>query len=510
MTIRVVQEGGDGVAVAIEGNTTLGQLLFLSKQVEGQPLCAGAGRCGRCRVRITPAPVPGIEEREIFSESDLRAGWRLACRHQPIPGQEVFIPQTAVTHVEILPRIKNPFGLAIDLGTTTIKWSVMKEKDRVAQGSLPNPQLGAGSDIMARLAFAQASTSNAERLQGSICQWLESVISQTGKPDGLVVAGNSAMTALLLGLDFKGLATSPYHFDFSGGQDVKLPGRLPQAYIPPMIGPFIGGDISAGLCALTQAGTENFNAPSLLCDMGTNGEFVLTAGGHWWGTSVALGPALEGVGLSCGAPAGLNVITSFHIGPRGLIPAPAGVDSYTGIAGTGVLSLISLLMKLGLLDGHGRFQSGQTPLARRVSEGLREQHGVYRLELANDLFLTARDIEEVLKVKAAFNVGVASLLKEAAIDPNQLGTVFLAGALGEHVAVDDLLALGFFPPQLKERIRPVGNTALRGAEMLLFNHQARQWVKDLAQQVTVIDLASQPLFQEMFIQSMRFGHVGSK
>ena len=43
--------------------------------------CGGAGTCGKCRVQIIEGSAPAsAAEKKIFSEEEIRSGWRLACR----------------------------------------------------------------------------------------------------------------------------------------------------------------------------------------------------------------------------------------------------------------------------------------------------------------------------------------------------------------------------------------------------------------------------------------------
>ena len=49
---------------------------------------------------------------------------------------------------------------------------------------------------------------------------------------------------------------------------------LPPARIPPLLAPFVGADISAGMAAIAF-GPDPPRYPYLLADLGTNGEFAL-------------------------------------------------------------------------------------------------------------------------------------------------------------------------------------------------------------------------------------------
>ncbi|MFP4516331.1 MAG: ASKHA domain-containing protein, partial [Desulfovibrionales bacterium] len=121
--------------------------------------------------------------------------------------------------------------------------------------------------------------------------------------------------------------------------------------------------------------------------------------------------------------------------------------------------------------------------------------------------LDGKDVEEVLKVKAAFNLGVSKLLQEAGLSLVEVKRIVLAGALGEHISIDDLTTLGFLPVSAGNRTVTSGNTALGGAGRLLNNIRARRRTKEIAERIQVLDLAAAPDFQASYIERMRFGFV---
>ena len=106
--------------------------------------CGGAGRCGKCRVRIvdsgkTEGSPPDELERQLISAEDSGREFRLACRMKiesdmtvEIPDSSRFIPEVVAKPAtqqlldEALAARGNSqstlkgYGLAVDLGTTTI------------------------------------------------------------------------------------------------------------------------------------------------------------------------------------------------------------------------------------------------------------------------------------------------------------------------------------------------------------------------------------------------------
>ncbi|MEW5774771.1 MAG: ASKHA domain-containing protein [Thermodesulfobacteriota bacterium] len=491
---------------------TAAQAAYLSGLFPAPALCSGLGRCGRCRVRfLSPAPAPGAEDTVLLDPAELEQGWRLGCRHPAAPGAQIEIPAAPRAPEAAAPRPDRALALACDLGTTSLKWAALDSAGQVAaEGWELNPQLGAGAEVMSRLAHA-ATPGGARQLRTLVLDALRRACAGLpGRAESLAVAGNPAMTLLLLGLPSSGLAAAPYRLDYRGGRMEALAPDLPEAYILPLLAPFVGGDVSAGLASLAL-GRDAPAPPWVLADLGTNGEFALVLpDGRLLLASVPLGPALEGVGMRFGRLAEPGAVCAFLLTPQGLAPLrlPGGPE-VPGITGAGYLSLLARLRSLGVLDPGGRFAAGDTPLARRVAAGLGPRAGEPCLDLPGGMHLPARDVEELLKVKAAFDLALSRLLAEAGLDARDLSAVCLAGALGRHAAPADLEDLGFLPPGLGGRVRAVGNTSLAGASLVLADPAARAWVEGLPDRCRVLDLAADPGFQAAYLARMRFVHVGA-
>ena len=490
---------------------SLAQIIFTSGIVPAPPLCSGLGQCGKCRVRfVEDAPLPVGPDTLILKEQDIDAGWRLACRHQPEDGMVIEVPKTTQSrHCHIGESDHKSLHMAVDLGTTSLHWSILDGSKKVAHGSEPNPQMGAGSEVMSRLSFA-ATESGREVLQELVIERLAKIIAECtensfGTVESMSIAGNPAMTYLLLGLDTSGLATAPYSLTYEGGT-VETLGNLPPAYIAPLAAPFVGGDLTAGLVAILETKPEY---PFVLADMGTNGEFILALSpDNYLVTSVALGPALEGVGLHYGATADTGVITSFTLSPHGLVPKVMGAKYGDGISGTGYLSLIHALRKINFISSDGLFnETQQAGLGKRLQERLEVRHGILHLALPDSMYLSAEDIEEFLKVKAAFTFAFTRILETADISASQIQKIYLAGALGEHAEVHDLEGLGFIPAGMGSRVETVNNTSLQGAERLLIDPSLRSMAESLTANCEAVDLTADPDFTQTFMRHMRFTFI---
>ncbi|WP_158269650.1 ASKHA domain-containing protein [Desulfonatronum sp. SC1] len=524
---------------------TLAQALFLEGLWPTKPFCSGLGRCGHCLVYVVGDSEPSTDERATLSPEVLEQGGRLACRRHAVGGLKVRLPfafpgiaaESAGAFesngIALARSVSGSLALAVDLGTTSLHWQLLDDKGVLVQGRELNPQLAAGSEVMSRLGFALAAPDNARMLRDVVSRRLRELTMALPAPvDRICVAGNTVMTALLLEWPLRGLAVAPYQRPHPGGFWTRLPFQeTPQeayvddgrTYIPPQPAPFIGGDLSAGLTALHFTAASPPAYPFLLADLGTNGEFILALGPErYLAASVPMGPALEGIGMSCGSAALPGVWVDVAVTPFGLQPRPLE-DSGTGntehvnvplpkpnrqrISGTGYLALLAGLLRLGLLDRTGGFAPGDSPLARQVGLGLADRDGERRFLLGPDVYLTGRDVEEMLKVKAAFNLAFSRLLAEGGIQPEALRAVYLAGALGEHADLSALEELGFVPPGYRRRIHPVGNSSLTGAALLINSPEARDWIERIAPMITTLNIGQEPDFFSHYTQRLVFRHV---
>jgi len=519
--IRVTTHDGTRLSLAPKADLTLAQRIFLAGLWDGVPLCAGLGKCGLCRVRYVEAPPPpNNEDRKRLGSAAVDDGWRLSCL-RPARPCVIELPEpkrsAAATRQTGGPGTGD-VTLAVDLGTTSVHWASWAQGQIVARGQGLNPQMGLGSEVMSRLGFA-SRPGGAEILRTLMVDRLRAIAREAEALSAvtrLCVAGNSAMTYLLLGLPVGGLSRAPYHLDYTGGDERMLAPDLPPARIPPLLAPFVGADISAGMAAIAFGPTPP-RYPYLLADLGTNGEFALALSPEeYLLASVPMGPALEGVGLRHGRTAGPGAVRAFALTPMGLkaghIDRPPLPGEDAGITGVGYLSLAATLLRAGVLDETGRFVVPATPLGRRVAAGLtmagrQEAQGEAVLPLGGGLALPASDVEELVKVKAAFNLALSRLLAESGLPAGALAAVYLAGAMGEHVDARDLATLGFLPDVLTGRLTRAGNTSLAGAALLLDSPAAWDWVRALPARCRALDLASDPRFGALYVERMVLRHV---
>jgi len=391
------------------------------------------------------------------------------------------------------------FGLAIDVGTTTLVMELVDvESGKVLDlEAALNSQSARGADVISRITYALADKKNTQELRGLALETLNQMIRRLLVRNRIpaasvyetVVSGNTAMNHLLLGVPLDTLARAPYHAVFSclpalEAKDVGL-GIYPRGkvYVAPNIKSFVGGDISSGLLA---SGLADRSGNYLFIDLGTNGEIVLKTGEGLMATSTAAGPAFEGMNISCGLPAlpgavykaeDTGALRVFTIGNRPPL----------GVCGTGLIDLAAVFLERGEIAPGGAIRNTGKTLA-----------------VAADIALTQDDIRQLQLACAAIKSGIQLMLKSADLSIQKLDGIYIAGAFGNYLNVKNTMAIGLLPSVEEGKIVFIGNSSLAGARLLLLAKEERAKVESLVGKIRYLSLASDPEFQDHFIQGLEF------
>jgi len=410
-------------------------------------------------------------------------------------------------------------GAFLDLGTTTVVAGLVDLENGGILGlrTAFNAQRAFGADVLSRLGHALAGPGEAralkDRLQIQACAMLAGLLAEADAGPAnladLVAVGNAAMEHLFLGLDVGGLAVLPFAPVHQSGLLVPaaalgLPAHpAARVYFPPNLAGFVGADTVAGIVATDLLARPG---PSLLVDLGTNGELVLACGEKILACSTAAGPAFEGAGISCGMPAVAGAVNRVEPGGEGLLCATIGGGPPRGLCGSGLIDAVAALRMLGGIDETGRLRpEGAPALAGCFREGpdglavvLAEAEG------GEEIRLTQADIRRLQPAKGAVAAGVRLLCRAAGIAPGDLQEVLLAGAFGLHLRPESAVRIGLLPGIPAARVRAVGNTAAEGARLLLLHAPLRREAESLVGKVEVLELAAEPDFQMVFAGEMMF------
>jgi uncharacterized 2Fe-2S/4Fe-4S cluster protein (DUF4445 family) len=571
--------------------------------------CGGAGKCGKCLVRVTSGDCPPTpHEEQALGAAKIREGYRLACQCRvpktlvvEIPESSLFqsgqkiladhadealrvcpavskrfvtlsppsrddassdderlrkalgdvdmdlsvmraLPQAlrdgsfAVTATLIDQRVVNVeagdhagrcFGVAFDIGTTTLVGTLVNliTGADLAVASMINPQTSFGDDVVSRIKRCREDADGLAQLQKAILKAVNSLIAQVAQKAGIdrrsvcdaVFAGNTTMQEILCGINPMSLGEIPFVPAFRRSLRLRA-GDMgldinPAAAVTvfPQIGGFVGGDTVAGIVATRL---DRGTAPTLLVDVGTNGEIVLAYDGSLVATSVAAGPAFEGARIVNGMRAANGAIEKVVMDGDVQLNVIGNVKP-AGICGTGLIDATAWLLRVGVLDTTGRVLPPDE-LPPGVPEAIRrrivEDRGQFdfvlvdkaRTATGEDIRLYQRDVRELQLANGAIRAGINILLQTEGLKASDLSAVLLAGAFGNFIRRNNARRIGMLPPLETSRIRFVGNTASFGAKRLLLCTEEREYAERVTLKTRHLDLSLSPEFQMEFSSAMIF------
>jgi uncharacterized 2Fe-2S/4Fe-4S cluster protein (DUF4445 family) len=392
------------------------------------------------------------------------------------------------------------FGLAVDVGTTTLVMDLvdLDSGKTIDTEAALNSQVRRGADVISRITYVYGNPGRAAELRDLLLGTLNEMVGRLLEraqvpPDSVhevIISGNTVMSHLLLAVPVDTLATAPYHAVFSRAPVIPAseaglavnPGA--PVYLSPNIMSFVGGDISSGLLASRMAGNDGH---FLFIDLGTNGEIVLKAGRELITTSTAAGPAFEGMNISCGMPALPGAV--FRARANGKIEIwSVGGRPAAGVCGTGLIDIAAIALARGDISSGGAVRNAEK-----------------KVRFTETLSLTQEDIRQLQLACAAVKSGIRIILAQNGLTTADLNGVYIAGAFGSYLNIPNSMALGLLPSIDPKKLVFIGNSSLAGARLLLLSKGEREKVEVLVQQVRYLSLASDPGFQDRFIEALDFG-----
>ncbi len=405
------------------------------------------------------------------------------------------------------------FGLAVDIGTTVVAVELIDfntGKSLAAAGDL-NRQVQYGEDLLTRLHFS--AQGGLGKLHAAVLDTINSLVDKVCAAPGVspyqisafCAAGNTSMTHFLLGLDPSTIRREPYapiltHVPELFAKDIGI-NILPNAacYIFPSVGSFLGGDLIAGALA---AGIDEKDEISLLLDIGTNGEMILGNKDWLLAGAGAAGPALEGGVAECAKRAETGAIDRVKIDPLTFEPSYSVIGDAppAGLCGSGLIDTIAELYLAGLLDSTGRFVLEKKTSRWRTVNGRDTYMLVDGDKKAEGpiVYITEKDIQNVLRTKAAMVAALTILLDSVGLDIGSISRIYTAGSFGIHLSVDSSTAIGLYPKLPAERFVPLGNGSLRGAKEILLDSGKIAGANRIAGKITYLELNIHPAFMGIF------------
>lgn len=432
-----------------------------------------------------------------------------------------------IVRIEPGDTTRRAFGVAIDIGTTTCALQLvdLTRGHVVGTAAEYNGQIARGLDIISRINYAK-QPERREELRRLVLDNLNGLIGDVcaehavaaGEIDNAVIAGNTTMMHLLLGLDPEFIRLEPYtptsnRWPLLRASEVGLKVN-PEAYVTlvPGVGSYVGGDITAGL--LQTALVAESDEVRLFLDIGTNGE-VVVGNGEWLMTCAAsAGPAFEGSGVSCGMRASKGAIERVRIDPatgRAEVKVIGGARP-KGVCGSGMIDLLAELWLAGLLDPSGKLDPTH-PSGLVVPVGESKRNMGYTIvpaeasETGAAIVIDEQDIQNLLRTKAAIYSACALMLGQVGLDFDAVSQVYVAGGFGRFLDLEKSIMIGLLPDLPLERYTYLGNSALAGAQAMLMSGAARRKAEDLANRMTYLELNVDPSYMDEYMAALFLPHT---
>ena len=414
------------------------------------------------------------------------------------------------------------YGVAFDLGTTTVVGTLMNLRTGMAEAvrSTLNGQAPFGADVISRISHGMQGDEAKAELREAIQRTMNTVLAELYEAAGVarervyetVVVGNATMLHLLLGIDATPISMMPFTPAFR--EPLYLPAREvgldihPGGYVQtlPVIGAYVGADIVAGVVATGLAREEKMR---VFVDVGTNGEIVLGSVKRVLCTAAPAGPAFEGSQIRCGMRATDGAIEGVTLSDHVELQVIGGDIPPKGICGSGLVDTVAQLRLVGLLDAGGKMRSREEVPEHPLSDRLIAIDGVRAFLLAENVYLSQRDVRELQFGKGSIATGIKVLMDVMGVTVADLDEVLLGGSFGSYLNPESAKIIGLVPPVDVDRILSVGNTAGEGAKMSLLSFRERQIAFELPDKIEYVELSGRADFNDSFISVLAFPELES-
>jgi uncharacterized 2Fe-2S/4Fe-4S cluster protein (DUF4445 family) len=401
-------------------------------------------------------------------------------------------------------------AIAYDLGTTTVVATLLdlETGQPAAVRSILNMQQPFGADVISRISATMLDEAALARLQDAAHETLSRLTGEVCDEAGvdrrnvyeIVVTGNVTMIQLALGIDPEPLSMAPFTIaarrlpeataaDFG----IAVHERAP-AVMFPALGAYVGPDIVAGVLA---TGLTLDKRTRLFVDVGTNSEIVLGSSARALACAAPAGPAFEAAQIRCGMRASDGAIEGVRIVDGEVELTVIGDVEPVGLCGSGLVDAVAELVGAGILDHSGRFVQGSSERLGKIGE-----ETVFYL--AEDVFLSQRDVRELQFAKASIATGWTILCKDMGIDPSEISQVLLGGSFGSYLTAASAVKIGLVPKLPLPRIVAAGNVAGEGAKIAALSVTERAAANAVLDEVDYVELSGRADFNDLFVDQLAF------
>jgi uncharacterized 2Fe-2S/4Fe-4S cluster protein (DUF4445 family) len=474
---------------------------------------------------ITPTLKDKLVKLKGYSDPNLRIGKELHKKLLTLGKAKTVTATLSVSNnypeiinVEAGDRTGVNYGLAVDLGTTTVVAFLVDLTNGKILGKMTelNSQITYGEALVSRISYAR-NNRGLRKLQESAVESINDLIDKLTsyvnirkeEITDVCVGGNTVMNHLLAGIDPHYLAYVDGNEKVSRDPIIRKTKNLriktnPEAYVYclPNVGRFLGGDAVGDILA---SGMYESDELSLLVDMGTNGEIIF--GNNTWlmSCSCASGPAFEGGGIRFGMRAMRGGIEHVKINQETFEAEYTVIGDVrpSGTCGSGIIDAVAEMFTIGILDFTGKIVEGKTPFVRRGRDGLEYiLVPAEKTAIGIDIVITQRDMDYLMDSKAATCGAIISLIRKLKISIYDVKNLYLSGAFGVYADLENLTRFGVLPEFPKAKVSPIGNGSIAGAYAALLSVEKRRSAEKIAKKMFYVDLLVDPMFSDAYSESI--------
>ncbi|MDD5044681.1 MAG: ASKHA domain-containing protein [Candidatus Omnitrophica bacterium] len=414
------------------------------------------------------------------------------------------------------------FGMAFDIGTTTISGQLINLKTKEIAGTRIeyNMQAAFGPDVITRIIFAK-DPDGLEKLHLAVVDGMNEIIGDLVKESKVdlnnvtcvLCAGNTTMIHLLLRVDPSYIRREPYVpvANFipnirASEVDLMINPRGLLSCIPG-VASYLGGDLTAGVLS---CGIDRESDLSLLIDIGTNGEIILGNRDFLIGCAASAGPAFEGSGVSSGMRAAKGAIQKVKIEAKDYsVKYTTILDGKPqGICGSGYIDLLAEMLEKGIIEKSGKIKNINHQRVRQGEYGM-EFVVVPALEASTgkDIVITEVDIDNLKRAKAAIYAAVSILVRHMDFELDDIKKVFIAGGFGAYLDLKNAVKIGLLPDVGMDKFIYVGNSSLAGVRSALLSCQAMEKAQEVAKKITYFELSVDNKYMDEYMAALFFPHT---
>ena len=452
----------NGKVVLANAGTTLSHILDIEKP------CGGHGTCGKCKVKVNGVDTLACQYK---IESDIY-----------VKTYESFdiVSETGVVDDG---HITENVCFALDIGTTTLALALVSldSKKVIRTLTATNPQRRFGADVITRIDYCQRNS--VKELHDILISEINKMIDKLGvTADTMYVSANVTMLHTFFGVDCTSIGIAPYTPLFleskqESAEAIGIKGVKTVISLP-SIASFVGADIVAGLDLVGMPEDGKYN---LLIDLGTNAEVVLYSNKSGVATAAAAGPCFEGANISCGMSATKGAIYAFELNYGQTKYKTIADEAPTGICGTGLIDIISELVRNGIIDETGYMDEDY--------------------KLSDNVYLSCEDVRQCQLAKSAVYSAILSLMKTENIGFESISKMYISGGFSSKINISNAVNSGLLPKELSHKTVALNNSSLQGTVKYACYGGNVEKITDM---IKYVDLSSNSYFSELFMENMMF------